>query len=89
MNPSISAIHHVTLILAQHHSKPVTSDFSEFHAGLDHIGFEVSSTEELEQWRSHLAEHHVIHSDVVQTPIATVLSFRDPDNIALEFYFVQ
>jgi glyoxylase I family protein len=62
---------------------------------LDHAGFTVASRTELERWQDHLAAHGVVASaeaasPLTQSPIAdepygSVLVFRDPDNIQLEF----
>jgi len=69
--------------------------FSEKRTGLDHVGFMVSSRAELEEWQGHLAAHGVVRSSeaaspltqspIVDEPYGSVLVFRDPDNIQLEF----
>lgn len=60
--------------------------FSPFSPGLDHIGFTVESRDELEAWASHLSEHGIEHSGIVEAPYGRALSFKDPDQIALEFF---
>jgi catechol 2,3-dioxygenase-like lactoylglutathione lyase family enzyme len=57
--------------------------FSEFRTGLDHVEFEVASREELDAWRSRLDERLVDHSGA----FPHVVTFRDPDNIQLEFFW--
>ena len=37
-------------------------------------------------WQHHLAELGVEHSDIIDAPYGSGLSFKDPDNIALEFF---
>jgi glyoxylase I family protein len=70
--------------------------FAEATTGLDHAGFVVPGRADLEAWQAHLETKGVVRSDVAdkpltQSPIAdeaygSVLVFRDPDNIQLEFF---
>ena len=86
-----------TLMIVLHrHDANERERFSEMRTGLDHAGFMVTSREELESWSDHLAAHGVVRSadaasPLTQSPIAdepygSVLVFRDPDNIQLEFF---
>jgi glyoxylase I family protein len=63
--------------------------FDEARTGLDHVGFNVSSRDELEAWTAWLdelgIEHSGIRTDDAPFPYATVV-FRDPDNIQLELF---
>lgn len=76
----------ITLILVEHHSEGVHDSFSEFRVGLDHLSFAVQDRESLEKWATHLDAYQVPRSEIAQGALGSVLSFRDPDNIALEFY---
>jgi glyoxylase I family protein len=70
--------------------------FSERATGLDHVGLAVTTRAELEDWERHLAENDVVLADeaakpftrsaIVDAPYASVLVFRDPDNIQLELF---
>ena len=60
--------------------------FDERRTGLDHVGFALSGTAELEQWRDRLDELGIAHGGIKKAGYGTGLSFRDPDNIALEFF---
>jgi catechol 2,3-dioxygenase-like lactoylglutathione lyase family enzyme len=60
--------------------------FSPDRTGLDHASFSVSSREDLEGWESHLAEKEATYSEIVDAPYGAVLSFKDPDGIALEAF---
>ena len=60
--------------------------FNEFRTGLDHFAFAVSSRAELEGWEQRLGESDVIFTPIAETPIGSVIVFRDPDNIQLEFW---
>jgi glyoxylase I family protein len=70
--------------------------FAETTTGLDHAGFVVPSRGDLEVWQEHLEANGVVRVDtadkpMTQSPIAdepygSVLVFRDPDNVQLEFF---
>jgi glyoxylase I family protein len=70
--------------------------FAEATTGLDHAGFVVPSREDLEAWQRHLEANGVVRSDTADKPLtqspiadepyASVLVFRDPDNIQLELF---
>ena len=60
--------------------------FNERRVGLDHLAFACSSRGELEAWKARLDELDVVNGGVVDAGYGSVLSFRDPDNIALEFF---
>jgi glyoxylase I family protein len=60
--------------------------FEERRVGLDHVAFACASRAELEQWQQHLDTLGIKHGGIVDAPYGSGLSFRDPDNIALEFF---
>ena len=60
--------------------------FNERTPGLDHIAFGVASRAELEEWEARLNELGVKHGGIVDAGYGSGLSFRDPDNIALELF---
>lgn len=60
--------------------------FEEFRTGLDHLAFGVSSRAELQAWEQTLREAGIPFTPITETPIGTVIVFRDPDNIQLEFW---
>ncbi|MEA2433524.1 MAG: glyoxylase family protein [Actinomycetota bacterium] len=71
------------------HTHPTPNDqpnFSEFRSGLDHVSFGVPSRADLEKWESRLNEVGIEHGGIVDAPYGSGLSFRDPDNIALELF---
>jgi glyoxylase I family protein len=63
-----------------------TEPFNERRPGLDHIAFGVASRDELADWAARLDELGVTRSDIVNASYGSGLSFRDPDNIALELF---
>jgi glyoxylase I family protein len=60
--------------------------FDERTVGLDHVAFGCASRDELVAWAAHLDELGIAHGDIVDAGYGSGLSFRDPDNIALELF---
>ena len=60
--------------------------FDEMRTGLDHLAFGVDSADELAAWEDELARRGVAFTPAAVTPIGTVVVFRDPDDIQLEFW---
>lgn len=60
--------------------------FDELRTGLDHAAFGVTSADELAGWEAALAERSIPFTPATETPIGTVIVFRDPDNLQLEFW---
>jgi glyoxylase I family protein len=71
------------------HSFPELSSserFDERRPGLDHIAFGCKSRDELVEWACHFDDICVKHSGIVDASYGSGLSFRDPDDIALELF---
>lgn len=71
------------------HSFPaLTSEepFDERRPGLDHVAFGVASRAELSGWAARLDELGIAHGEISDAGYGSGLSFRDPDNIALEVF---
>ncbi len=60
--------------------------FDERRLGLDHLAFACANRAELEQWQSKLDALGIENGGIVDAAYGSGLSFRDPDNIALEFF---
>ena len=60
--------------------------FSEARTGLDHASIGVPDQSELIEWQRHLEERGVPHSRINHAAYGSVLVFRDPDNVQLEFF---
>jgi catechol-2,3-dioxygenase len=60
--------------------------FDERRVGLDHVSFGCANRAELEAWKTQLDELGIAHGEIVDAAYGSGLSFRDPDNIALEFF---
>jgi glyoxylase I family protein len=84
------------VIVLHRHDANKGEMFEETRTGLDHVGFMVPTRVHLEAWQTHLQEHRVIaapaadrpltQSPIADEPYGSVLVFRDPDNIQLEFF---
>jgi len=75
--------------LTQHRSRSAGL-FDETQPGLDHLAFSVSSRDELDRWVERFSEagvHFSFPAPANSIGGATVLVFRDPDNIQLELFF--
>ena len=62
------------------------TSFSELNTGLDHLGLATADLDELNGWEERLTSLDVPHSPIQETAFGHHLNFRDPDNIALEFF---
>jgi glyoxylase I family protein len=60
--------------------------FDERRPGLDHVAFGCASRDELVAWAARLGELGIDHGGVIDAHYGSGLSFRDPDNIALELF---
>jgi catechol 2,3-dioxygenase-like lactoylglutathione lyase family enzyme len=71
------------------HATNTGEDFSEFHTGLDHLEFLVARREDLSEWADRLDQLRIAHSGVKEPEYTrnAMLTFRDPDNIQLEFFW--
>jgi catechol 2,3-dioxygenase-like lactoylglutathione lyase family enzyme len=76
----------IAIGLHRHAATPKGDVFAEARVGLDHISWQVPNRAALEEWAKRLDELDVAHSPLTDAPYGTVLVFRDPDNIQLEFF---
>ena len=60
--------------------------FDERRSGLDHVAFACADRAELEQWAAKLDDLDIEHGGIKDAHYGSGVSFRDPDNIALEFF---
>jgi glyoxylase I family protein len=63
-----------------------SQSFDERRPGLDHVSFGCADRDELVAWAARLDELGIPHGDIVDAGYGSGLSFRDPDNIALELF---
>jgi catechol 2,3-dioxygenase-like lactoylglutathione lyase family enzyme len=76
----------VILALHAHDATDVADRFDEVRPGLDHIGFTCAHRDELERLQDRLDDLGIKHGGIADDALGHGLSFRDPDNIALEFW---
>jgi glyoxylase I family protein len=71
------------------HHKAGAGVFDEFRAGLDHLEFLVARRNDLSTWAARLNDLGIPHSGVKEPSYASnaMITFRDPDNIQLEFFW--
>lgn len=76
------------LCLVQHAANP-TTPFSEQRTGLDHLEILVANRTDLDEWVARLDTLHIAHSGVKEPSYTgnAMVTFRDPDNIQLEFFW--
>lgn len=94
MDEDTGAFHHVVWFVGDgqvvgihQHAKPSSSEpFDERRPGLDHVGFGCKDRDELKEWEGRLDGLGIAHGGIVEAPYGAGLSFRDPDNNALEFF---
>ena len=93
LDEDTGSFHHVVWLLGgtlfgihEHPSMNGTDAFDELTPGLDHVAFGCGSRGDLEQWEGRLGELGIANGGIVDAPYGSGLSFRDPDNIALEFF---
>ena len=93
LDEDTGSFHHVVWLLGSTlygihaHTAPSSSAPSdELRPGLDHIAFGCANRAELEQWEAKLNSLGFSNGGIVDAPYGSGLSFRDPDNIALEFF---
>jgi glyoxylase I family protein len=72
--------------LHQFHRAIDRTPFQPFRPGLDHVAFGCPDRQDLEKWQRRLAELDIQHGEIVDAHYGSALSFKDPDNIALEFF---
>lgn len=71
--------------LHTHTGSRASGAFDEHATGLDHVAFAVGR-DELDDWVTRLDELGIAHSGIKHAHYGSGISFRDPDNIALEFF---
>lgn len=88
LDKAILRIGSVVVTFVAHGDLAERGAFSERRTGLDHLSFGVGP-DTIERWAEHLEAAGVTWSPIVDGINGRVLSFRDPDNIALEFYTIE
>lgn len=74
------------LIGLTRHSDNDGIPFIESRTGLDHFALAVESDADLVMWLARLDALGIPHSEIKTTPLGSLITLRDPDNIQLELY---
>ena len=77
-----------TVIAFTQHDVIEGGPFTPRRTGLDHLSFRVADGAAIEAWRLHLDELGIKYDPIDDQGAAVTLNLRDPDGIALEFYFL-
>ncbi len=72
--------------LHQHKTPAAAGTFTEHNVGLDHVAFGCANRGELEKWADRLDELGIAHGGIKDAAYGSGVSFRDPDNLPLEFF---
>ena len=83
---SVGALPDGTLIGLRQYAEGSGDAFNPFRTGLDHVAFAVPSPDELPEWERRFADQGVTYSAAQDGPFGWVLSFKDPDGVALELF---
>jgi catechol-2,3-dioxygenase len=75
----------IQLGLVEH--DPSDGPFDPRRVGLDHFAFSVGSREDLDVWATQLAARGITHSAVSEVRPGAILNFKDPDGVALAFFW--
>jgi catechol 2,3-dioxygenase-like lactoylglutathione lyase family enzyme len=74
------------LIGLTQHRENDSAPFAEWRTGFDHVALVVADRDELASWESRLDERGITRSPIKTTPLGSLITIRDPDNIQLELY---
>jgi glyoxylase I family protein len=73
----------------QQHDANEGETFDPVRTGFDHMGLEVTSRDALVEWQTHFERHGVTHTPVVDREYGSVLTFKDPDRIQFEMFYLN
>lgn len=73
----------------QQHDANQGETFDPVRTGADHLGLAVDSREQLLEWQAHFEDKGVEHTPVADQPYGSVLTFKDPDRIQFELFYLD
>ena len=73
----------------QQHDANGGEEFDPVRTGFDHLGLAVDSRDDLLEWQAHFESHGVVHTPVVDRDYGSVLTFKDPDRIQFELFYLD
>jgi len=76
----------LTVGLTVHEGGPAGGGFDHRRVGLDHVAIACTGADGVRAWVAHLDALGVVHGPIEEPGYATVVTARDPDGIAVEFF---
>lgn len=73
----------------QQHNANQGETFDPVRTGFDHMGLHVTSREALVEWQAHFDMCGVTHTPIVDRDYGSVLTFKDPDRIQFEMFYLN
>ena len=73
----------------QQHDANAGDAFDPVRTGFDHMGLAVDSRDDLLGWQAHFESLGVVHTPVVDRDYGSVLTFKDPDRIQFELFYLD
>jgi glyoxylase I family protein len=77
-----------TVLAFTEHDTVKRVQFSPLTPGLDHLSFRVADLAAIDAWAAWMDELGVAHDPINDNGQSVAVNLRDPDGIALEFYFL-
>jgi glyoxylase I family protein len=77
-----------TVLAFTEHEAAKRVPFSPLIPGLDHLSFRVADLAAIDAWAAWMDEIGVAHDPVSNNGLSVAVNLRDPDGIALEFYYL-
>ena len=81
------ALDDLWIAVMSHHVMDKTSTFNHLQPGLDHLGFECKSPEEVNEWAAKLDELGYTRGPIEDVQYCVAVTARTPDNIPVQFFF--
>lgn len=73
----------------QQHDGNGGETFDPARTGFDHMGLAVDTREQLLEWQGHFEQRGVEHTPIVERDYGAVLTFKDPDRIQFEMFYLR
>jgi glyoxylase I family protein len=73
----------------QQHDANQGEAFDPTRTGFDHMGLDVGDRDALDEWQARFDRLGVEHTPVVDREYGSVLTFKDPDRIQFEMFFLK
>ena len=71
------------------HDREERTPFSPRRPGLDHLSFAVADRAAIDEWIAYMDESGFAHDPIDDRGNIVAVNLRDPDGIALEFYWID